>query len=118
SRLASTDPKMSLGITLTNRLNLIRWLDGCVDVLREYRDTLANGGDGILEEMERVWEAREQWVNNAVEPYKDKALEDVPNATDAMGEFVVGKWALDRLRKMDEIAEKGLPRKDTEERGS
>jgi prephenate dehydrogenase len=62
SRLASGHPEMARDICLTNRDNILHWLDCFLEELGRYRRLVADG-DGDLEvAFKKARQAREQWL--------------------------------------------------------
>lgn len=61
SRLAAGNPDMNRDICLTNRDEIIRWIDVYVEELRKYRDTLSSGGSELGELLDHAREVREKW---------------------------------------------------------
>ncbi len=62
TRLASGDPEMSRDIGLSNRDELIAWIDLYMQKLGEYRNLLDEGSPGLLDEFARSKVAREKWL--------------------------------------------------------
>jgi prephenate dehydrogenase len=62
SRLAGGNPDMNRDICLTNREEIIRWLDAYVEELRKYRDSLSGAGAELGELLDHAREARERWL--------------------------------------------------------
>jgi len=62
SRLASGNPEMNRDICLTNRDQIILWLDRYIDELKRYRTLVTEGGDGIKDALQRARDAREKWL--------------------------------------------------------
>ena len=61
SRLAAGNPDMNRDICLTNRDEIIRWIDVYVEELRKYRDSLSGVGSELGELLNHAKEARERW---------------------------------------------------------
>jgi len=63
SRLASGHPDMARDICLSNRDNILRWLDRFLEELNGYRGLVASGqGDALERAFRKVRQAREQWL--------------------------------------------------------
>ena len=62
SRLASGDPQMNRDICLTNRHQILRWIDAYIEELGEYRRLVADAGDGLMDALGRARAAREKWL--------------------------------------------------------
>lgn len=65
SRLASGDPRMMRDICLSNRDNIVAWIDGFIEELGQMRSLLAQ--EKALEEaLARAKEVREDWLRRKV----------------------------------------------------
>ncbi len=65
TRLASGDPVMGRDICLTNRDNLLRWLDTYVEQLRHYRQWLQEAnGEALGKALTQARDARDRWLAN------------------------------------------------------
>ncbi len=62
SRLASGNPEMNRDICLTNREKIADWLDRYIEVLKGYRDMVADESDELAEMLAQAREARENWL--------------------------------------------------------
>jgi len=61
SRLASGNPGMNRDICLSNREEIIRWIDRYLDELKEYRRLIEEDAEGLRDALARAQEARERW---------------------------------------------------------
>ena len=62
SRLASGSPEMNRDICVTNREQIVRWIDRYIDELKRYRSLVDEGGDEIRDALARARDARERWL--------------------------------------------------------
>lgn len=66
SRLASGSPEMYRDIFMTNRENVVRWVDAAVEELQHLRDLINTGSDETLDTLtkalEQARDARADWV--------------------------------------------------------
>lgn len=64
SRLASGSPEMNRDICLTNREHIVDWIDRYIEVLKKYRNLLAEDEDGnkLHHLLTQAREAREKWL--------------------------------------------------------
>ncbi len=62
SRLASGNPEMNRDICLTNRERIVDWLDRYIEVLKGYRDLVADESEELSEMLAQAREARENWL--------------------------------------------------------
>ena len=70
SRLASGHPDMARDICLTNRDNILRWLDRYVEELIRYRGLVAAGHANLEVAFRKARQAREQWLKMKQAPQK------------------------------------------------
>ncbi len=61
SRLAAGNPEMNRDICLSNREEIIRWIDRYLDELKEYRRLIEEDAEGLRDALARAQEARERW---------------------------------------------------------
>lgn len=62
SRLASGNPEMNSDICLTNREEIIYWVDCYLEELKEYRRLILEDGGGLRNALASAREAREEWL--------------------------------------------------------
>ena len=62
SRLASGSPGMNRDICLSNREEIIRWIDRYLDELKEYRRLIEEDGERLGDALARAQEARQKWL--------------------------------------------------------
>jgi len=62
SRLASGNPEMNRDICLSNREEIIRWIDCYLDELKEYRRLIEEDEGGLRDALARAQEARQRWL--------------------------------------------------------
>jgi prephenate dehydrogenase len=62
SRLASGNPEINRDICLTNQQKIIEWMDRYIEVLKGYRDLVAEDCDELAEMLAQAREARERWL--------------------------------------------------------
>lgn len=110
SRLASSDIHLSRGITLTNQAGMLHWLDGYLEVLRDYRRALAENAEAFLEKLSRARDARDQWLLHLSEPQRDRLFQDIPTAGEQMMEMFMG-GRLAQLMRQQEDSLKDMERK-------
>ena len=110
SRLASSDLELSKGISLTNKESILHWLDAYIDMLRGYRQSLADDTDALVEELASAQVARDKWVLGVRGSQSSGAIENVPTTSELMTElFVGGKMSQimhDQDKKLKEMEKK------------
>jgi prephenate dehydrogenase len=62
SRLASGNPEMNRDICLTNRERITDWLDRYIEVLKGYRNLVAEDSEELAEMLAQAREEREKWL--------------------------------------------------------
>ena len=108
SRLASGDPVMNLDISVTNRDNLLYWVEQAIQELRHYHDMIGNtaeesGLEALGDTFTKVWADREKWLIR-YESGEDQVDElapsgpEVPSFGDQMIDMVVGSKIRERYK--------------------
>lgn len=62
SRLASQDPTMTRDICVTNRENIVLWIDQFIRELERIRDLVADGGQQLGEALAQARRMRQEWL--------------------------------------------------------
>ncbi len=62
SRLASGSSEMNRDICLTNREEIVDWMDRYIEVLKKYRSLMAEDSERLYEMLTRARDAREKWL--------------------------------------------------------
>ncbi|HEU4758774.1 MAG TPA: prephenate dehydrogenase dimerization domain-containing protein, partial [Dehalococcoidia bacterium] len=102
TRLASGDPKMSVGICVTNREAVAHWLERLAGELRRLQDLLQDAQDETL--LETFGKAQMERETFLVQPAR--RVEEASQAAGARRELLdilVGGWAAERMRKAQEL---------------
>ena len=63
TRLASTDPEMSVGICLTNQVAITQGIDRYIEELQEYKRRICEGSRELKAKFMQAREAREGWLS-------------------------------------------------------
>ncbi|HYM15733.1 MAG TPA: prephenate dehydrogenase/arogenate dehydrogenase family protein, partial [Dehalococcoidia bacterium] len=108
TRLASGSPEMSHDIMLTNRENVVHWLDRYIDELRRYREVIARGeSKDVIEAFTRPQMERDTYMA-AGPPKRDvaPAMETV-----SVTDLIFGTKVKEFLRKQEQVV------RDVESRG-
>jgi prephenate dehydrogenase len=53
---------MNRDICLSNREEIIRWIDSYLDELKKYRRLIEGEGEGLRDALARAQEARQRWL--------------------------------------------------------
>lgn len=93
SRLASSDGALSHGISLTNQNSLVHWLDEYIEQLREYRELLAAGGQGLAPHLDKAREARDLWYYSVENKHRepDPVMAEIPTFRQQMSDMFTGR---------------------------
>jgi prephenate dehydrogenase len=92
TRLASGDATMNLDICLTNKEEVMRWIDRYIVELQRYRGLVEAGGEPLAKEFLTVQMERDRWVYGRND---DDAREDDIKSV-SLSQMLLG----DRLGKM------------------
>jgi prephenate dehydrogenase len=108
TRLASTNPGLSHDIALTNRANLLHWLDRYGEELRRFRALIEKAGDPkeLIEAFATVQAARDAFLEAPPpKPGPEREIDKV-SAGERMLSFMVGEYVLRRTREVQEMIER------------
>jgi prephenate dehydrogenase len=111
TRLASTNPDLGHDISLTNRENVLHWLDRYIEELRKYRALVAAGADlkDLYKALVKVQTARDSFL--AKPPERPRGGDDVESMSVAktlMGSMI---WnATHRAQEIDKLMEERRPK--------
>ena len=104
TRLASTNPALGHDITLTNRENVLHWLDRYIEELRRFRGLLADGTqDDVYKSFLRVQTERNAFLQEPPRRERDTSVEGVGSAGDRMMSFMIGEWAMKRTKDIEKL---------------
>ncbi|HEY49214.1 MAG TPA: prephenate dehydrogenase [Dehalococcoidia bacterium] len=62
SRLAAGNPEMNRDICITNRDDIVKWIDRFIEELQRYSQMIQGGGGELKDALGRAREARERWM--------------------------------------------------------
>jgi prephenate dehydrogenase len=108
TRLASTSPDLSHDICLTNRENVLHWLDRYREELRRFRDLIADAAtqEQFVEAFAKVQAARDAFLE-APPPRPGPTTDiDIPSAGDRMLSFMIGEYAARRAKEVQQMVER------------
>jgi prephenate dehydrogenase len=105
TRLASTDPGLSHDIALTNRENLLHWLDRYIEELRRYRGLIAGAEsqEELLQAFVRAQAERDLFVENPPERPRQESARDDMSAGERMMTFMVGEYMVRRTKDIEKL---------------
>ena len=100
TRLASGSPEMAHDIVLTNRDNVIHWLDRFIDELRRFRTIVAGGAsEEVIEAFTKAQLERDNYMVNG--PPQREAGEPIPKIS--LGDMILGSAVGGYMKKQQEI---------------
>ena len=119
TRLASGNPDMSHDICLTNRENLLHWLDRFGEELRRFRHAIADsdGQDELIKTFAKAQADRDAFLEALPErPGTTQDVESV-SAGERMLSFMVGEYVVRRTKELEQLMERRAAGEDDEPRG-
>jgi prephenate dehydrogenase len=100
TRLASGSPEMAHDIVMTNRENVLHWLDRMQAEIARFRDAIASGdSERIAEAFTRAQLERDNYVVNGP-PAREK-YEEIE--TVGLGDLLMGSRLKDFMKKQEDI---------------
>jgi len=108
TRLASSSPDLSHDIALTNRENLLHWLDRFDEELRRFRALIEKADDPkeLIEAFATVQAARDAFLEAPPpKPGPEREVDRV-SAGERMLSFMVGEYVVRRTREVQELMER------------
>ncbi len=107
TRLASTNPSLGHDISLTNRENLLHWIDRYVEELRRYRALIADATqDELYKTLVKVRLDREAFLEKPPERERPSTGVDTGSAGDRMLSFMVGEYVVKRTKEIERMVER------------
>ena len=108
TRLASSSPSMSHDISLTNRKNLVHWLDRFAGELRSLRDIIESSDtqEELIERFATVQTARDAFmVAPPPKPIPEQPTDPMTSG-ERMMSFMVGDYVVRRTKEVQELMQK------------
>lgn len=107
TRLASSNPAMGQDIVLTNRENILHWIDRYIEELRRYRALVADDAhEGLYQALLKVQVERNAFLERPPERERPGTDAEIGSAADRMMAFMLGEWALKRGKELEKIMER------------
>lgn len=108
TRLASSSPNLSHDISLTNRENLLHWLDRFEEELRRFRGLVADAGnqEELFEAFATVQTARDAFLEAPPEKPGPDITTDRTSAGERMMAFMVGDYVVRRTKELQKLMDK------------
>jgi prephenate dehydrogenase len=94
TRLTSTDPDVYADLAVSNRDNLVRWIDTFSESLASIRQTLLEGEpEDLTKQFEVVLEERNKWLRDqAVGQWDEGIRQELPERPGLIDTFFGGFW--------------------------
>ncbi len=106
TRLASTNPALGHDIALTNRENILHWIDRYIEELRSYRSLVANETqEELYKKLLQAQTGRDEFLRKPPERERPASGDDVGSAGDRMMAFMIGEWAMKRTKDVEKLME-------------
>ena len=108
TRLASSSPSMSHDISLTNRENLLHWLDRYMEELAGLRSIISSSDtqEELIERFATTQAARDAFMIAPPEKPGPVPPSDPLSAGERMMSFMVGEYVVRRTKEVQELLEK------------
>ena len=108
TRLASSNPSMSHDISLTNRENLLHWLDRYVEELTSLREMIdsSDSQEELIERFASAQAARDAFMQAPPPKPGPERPSDPMSAGERMMSFMVGEYVVRRTKEVQETLEK------------
>jgi prephenate dehydrogenase len=117
TRLASGEPEMSHDICITNRQNLVHWLDRYIREISELRNLIDNQADeDIFKAFATAQLDRETYLSGKDTGRDMRVAVDLPSTSDAMLAMVIGEYWVRRSNEMVRSSEKRMEDRERERR--
>ena len=127
SRLASGDPVMNLDISVTNRDNLLHWVEQAIQELRHFHNMIGKtaneeGLEALGDTFSKVWQNREKWLvrYESGEEQDDELVPagpEIPTFGSQMIDMVVGSKLRERYQEIISMQQRRPQREERRRRG-
>jgi hypothetical protein len=116
TRLASTNPSLGHDICLTNRENVLHWIDRYIDELRRYRSLISSESaqDDLYKTLVKAQIDRDEFLEHPPERERPEPTAEVQSAGERMLAFMLGEYVAKRTKEIEQMVEQ----QRTEDRGS
>jgi prephenate dehydrogenase len=115
TRLASGSPDLALGISRTNKDNLLHWIDRFGEELRRYRNLVENGQqeEALLETFAKAQLDRDTFLLAPPRPPEPAPPSEVSSPGEQFRTFLVGEYVSRRLKQLETMTQ-ARPAEDDE----
>ena len=106
TRLASTNPDLGHDIALTNRENLLHWLDRYIEELRRYRALIVDETqEELYKTLLKVQLDRDAFLKKPPERERPPPSVETASAGERMLAFMVGEYFVKRAKDIERLVE-------------
>jgi prephenate dehydrogenase len=106
TRLASTNPDLGHDIALTNRENLLHWLDRYIEELRRYRALIVDETqEELYKTLLKVQLDRDAFLKKPPERERPPPNVETASAGERMLAFMVGEYFVKRAKDIERLVE-------------
>jgi prephenate dehydrogenase len=104
TRLASSNPSMAHDISLTNRENMLHWLDRYIEELRRFRGLIADETqEDLYKALLKVQMERNEFLANPPERERPASNAEIGSAGERMLTFMVGEYFVKRAKEIERL---------------
>jgi prephenate dehydrogenase len=107
TRLASTSPELSHDIALTNRENVLHWLDRYMEELRRFRRLIEDGAqqEELFKAFATVQTTRDSFLRGLPTREESSSAAEVLSAGERISAFLMGEFAVRRTKEIQQMLE-------------
>jgi prephenate dehydrogenase len=106
TRLASTNPALSHDITLTNRENVLHWLDRYIEELRRYRGLMADEDQqDLYKTLLKTQSDRDAFLERPPERERPSNTAEIGSSSERMMSFLFGDFVMRRSKDIEKMLE-------------
>jgi prephenate dehydrogenase len=117
TRLASTNPSLGHDICLTNRENVLHWIDRYIEELRRYRGLIADETqDELYKMLLKTQLDRDAFLERPPERERPSSNVEMASSGDRMLSFMVGEYVVRRTKEIERLVERQESRDDPRRR--
>lgn len=113
TRLASTNPALGHDICLTNRENVLHWVDRYIEELRRYRGLIADETqDELYQTLLKAQLDRDAFLENPPERERPPSGVETASSGERMLSFMLGEYVARRAKEIERLVERQESRDD------
>ncbi len=116
TRLGSGDPEMAHDISLTNRDNIVHWLDRMIGELRRYRDLIQGDEEELFKALARVQMDRDTFLLQPQVSRPEQNEADMISSGERMAALLVGEHWVRRAKEITKSLDERSKEREKERR--